>query len=207
MVPGTIFIVVRHGETEWNVALRIQGQGDSRLTEQGRSQAEAIGRRLAAEPFDALLSSDLGRARLTAERIAAHSGRAMQLDPRLRERHFGEGEGMTYQEVGRRYPDAFERIDVAIPGGESRLAFHERVTRAFEDLARAHAGQRLVVVTHGGVLGAMYRHAKGIPVAEPHRMPITNAGFNRLAWRDGRWSVEAWADAAHLEADEPFEEN
>src|SRR5207247_2986658 len=118
------------------------------------AQAEAIAQRLAAEPVDLVISSGLGRAVATAQRIAAKCGHTVVTDARLRERHFGMGEGLTYDEVGRDYPDAFARSretdpDFAIPGGESRRAFHARVTAAFEDLAHAHSGRRIVVVTHG----------------------------------------------------------
>jgi probable phosphoglycerate mutase len=208
----TRFIVVRHGETHWNLEARIQGQGDSGLTANGIYQAEAIAQRLAAEPFDILVSSDLGRALATARRIAARCGRPIVTDERLRERHFGVGEGLTYDEIGRDYPDAFARTretdpDFAIPGGESRRAFHARVTGAFESLAREHCGRRVAVVTHGGVLATLYRFVHGIPIAMPHKVAITNATYNALAVHEGRWTIESWDDAAHLAATEPFDED
>ncbi len=121
----TRFIVVRHGETHWNVEARIQGQGDSDLTATGIAQAEAIAERLAAERFDLLVSSDLGRALATARRIGERCGHPIATDQRLRERHFGAGEGLTYDEIGREYPGAFSRTretdpDFAIPGGANR---------------------------------------------------------------------------------------
>jgi probable phosphoglycerate mutase len=208
----TRFIVVRHGETQWNVEARVQGHGDSPLTAAGIAQAEAVAQRLAGERFDVLLSSDLGRAAQTARRIAARCGHPIVTDARLRERHFGAGEGLTYDEIGILYPDAFSRTretdpDFVIPGGESRRAFHERVTAAFEALAREHAGRRVAVITHGGVLAALYRFIHGIAVATPHKVPITNAAFNLVACDAGRWSVEAWDDSAHLGVADPFEED
>ena len=207
----TRFIVVRHGETEWNLEARIQGQGDSALTATGIAQAEAIAQRLSCEVFDVLVASDLGRAVETARRVAARCSRPLLTDARLRERHFGVGEGLTYDEIGVRYPDAFSRAretdpDYAIPGGESRRAFHERVTGAFEALAREHAGKRVAVVTHGGVLATLYRFVHGIPIAMPHKVAISNATYNALSTLDGSWTVEAWDDAAHLAASEPFDE-
>jgi 2,3-bisphosphoglycerate-dependent phosphoglycerate mutase len=208
----TRFIVVRHGETQWNVEARVQGHGDSPLTAAGIAQAEAIALRLAGDRFDALVSSDLGRALDTARRIAARCGHEIVLEPRLRERRFGVGEGLTYDDIGWEYPDVFSRTqatdpDFAIPGGESRRAFHERVTAAFEELAREHAGRRVAVVTHGGVLAALYRFIHGIAAATPQKVPIANASFNLVACEAGRWSVEAWDDNAHLEAAEPFAED
>lgn len=210
----TLFIVIRHGETEWNVANRVQGHGDSKLTAAGRAQALALARRLADEPFDLLVSSDLGRALETAQPLAEASGHAIRRDARLRERSFGAGEGLSYDEIGKRFPGAFPRVgtasasesseadidpDYAIPGGESRRRFHERVAAAFEAMAAEHSGARIVVVTHGGVLGALYRHVHGIPVAAAQRIPIANASYNAVS-RDGpgAWIVHAWADIAHL---------
>jgi len=207
----TRFVLVRHGETRWNLEGRIQGHGDSDLTEAGVEQARRIGARLVGEPFDQLVASDLGRALATALRIAERTGHGVRLDARLRERCFGVGEGLSYEEVDRLYPDAFTRArdtdpDYAVPGGESRRAFHARVVEAFESLARENPGARILVVSHGGVLAALYRHVHGIPVEAAHRVPIDNASYNAVSFVDERWSVEAWGDTAHLPEAPGFEE-
>jgi probable phosphoglycerate mutase len=196
-------VVVRHGETEWNVAGRIQGHTDSPLTAAGRAQAEAIGARLEKESFDRLVSSDLGRAWQTAEAIARRTGHEIVANPRIRERHFGVGEGLTYDEVDARWPDGFSRTrqtdpDYVIPGGESRRQLYERIRDEFEALARDAAGGCHAVVCHGGVLAILYRHIHGIPVGEPRAIPIPNASYNALRHERGRWIVEAWGDTAHL---------
>jgi 2,3-bisphosphoglycerate-dependent phosphoglycerate mutase len=208
----TRFIVVRHGETQWNVERRVQGSGDSPLTPGGLAQADAIGRRLARERFDVLIASDLGRALQTAGRIAAHCGLPVRTDPRLRERNFGAGEGMTYEEIDRAFPDVFSRDrqsnpDVAIPGGESRRQFHERVRAAFEALARDHDGGRVAVVTHGGVLSTLYRIVHGIPVAHAHKVTISNASYNAVAFDASAWTLEAWDETDHLPDAAPFVES
>ena len=208
----TRFIAIRHGETQWNLETRIQGHGDSPLTAAGMAQAEAIAQRLAGEKFDVLVASDLRRAGETARRIAVRCGVFLASDARLRERNFGVGEGLTYDEIGVRYPGAFSRTratdpDYTIPGGESRRAFQERVTAAFADLAREHEGRRVAVVTHGGVLSSVYRFIHGIPIAAPHKVAITNASYNAFASHQGRWTLEAWDDTAHLPAPDPFEED
>ncbi len=205
----TRFIAIRHGETRWNVEQRIQGQGDSPLTAAGLEQADAIARRLADEHFDVLVSSDLGRAAETARRIGERCGIPVVTDARLRERNFGVGEGLSYDEIGARYPGAFSRAgeidpDVAIPEGESRREFHERVTAAFADLAREHAGQRVAVVCHGGVLSSMYRFIHGIPIGAPHQVAITNASYNAFAANGEEGTLETWDDTGHLPAPEPF---
>lgn len=208
----TRFIVVRHGETQWNIESRIQGHRDSPLTATGLAQAEAIAQRLAQESFDALVSSDLGRALQTAQAIARLCGREVVADSRLRERNFGEGEGMTYGEVDYHWPDAFSRVretdpDFQIPGGESRRQFHERIKDAFVSLAAEHDGRRVTVVCHGGVLAALYRLIHDIPVARPHAIPIANASYNAIAFEADAWAVEAWGDVAHLPAVVPFVES
>lgn len=208
---STRFVVVRHGETRWNLASRVQGHGDSPLTPQGEAQAGAIALRLAGEPCDCLVSSDLGRALRTAGAIAALLDREVVPDPRLRERNYGIVEGLTYAEVETRYPDVFARVrdgdpDFVVPGGESRRQHFERVREAFESLAVRHAGRRVVVVCHGGVLASLYRHVRGLDLAARHAVQIPNAAYNALVHDAGAWAVEAWADTAHLAAAEPFAE-
>ncbi len=208
----TRFIVVRHGETEWNVAGRVQGQLDSALTPSGRAQAVAIARRVATEPFDLIVSSDLGRAMDTARCIAAHRAIPVIPDARIRERHFGVGQGHTYEELDLKWPNVFTRggrtdPDIVVPDGETRRQFQERVCGAFEALAREHDGRRIVVVCHGGVLAALYRIINGIALVEPHRIPIANASYNAIAFEAPAWAIEAWGDTAHLPDVVPFVES
>jgi len=211
-VSHTKIVLVRHGETRWNVEQRIQGQGDSPLTETGIEQARSIGKRLAREHFDRLVASDLGRAMQTAQEIGKLTRHPVVPDARFRERHFGAGEGLTYTEIDVRYPGAFSRVrevdpDFAIPGGESRRQFHERVVSALEFLAEEHRGEALVVVTHGGVLATLYRHVHGIELSVPHSIPILNASYNALTHDGEAFRMVAWADIDHLPGGSAFEEN
>ena len=201
----TRFIVVRHGETRWNLEARIQGHGDSPLTETGIAQAEAIARRLAEEPFDAIVSSDLGRAMETARRIGAAKGLAVSADARFRERNFGCCEGFTYAELHERYPDAFGRHlqdtnpDFRVPDAETRREFYARIGAAFESLARERGGQRVAVVCHGGVLASLYRHIHGIPATTLTTVEIPNAAYNCVTRGAEGWTIDTWADVAHLD--------
>jgi probable phosphoglycerate mutase len=200
----TRFVVVRHGETQWNLEARIQGHGDSALTAKGLAQAGAIAGRLAGEPFDVLLSSDLGRALQTAQCIGRMTNREVVADARFRERNFGCCEGITYAELHERFPDAFGRHlqdsdpDLRIPQAETRREFYARIAGAFEDLAGEQPGRRVLVVCHGGVLAALFRHVHGIPAGEPKGIDIPNAAYNSVVRAPSGWLIEAWADTAHL---------
>src|SRR5439155_26438920 len=103
----TQFIVVRHGETEWNIRGIRQGNLDSRLTEKGMAQAKALAQRLAREKFSALYSSDLGRAVQTAEMIAAVTGQEIVTDARLRERNRGVFQGLNGDEIKEKFPEEY----------------------------------------------------------------------------------------------------
>jgi probable phosphoglycerate mutase len=127
----------------------------------------------------------------------------VQLEPRFRERGFGVAEGKTYAEIDRDFPEMFSRIrdtdpDYAAPGGESRRQFSDRIATAMTDYAAAHAGESILVVTHGGVLAAIYRWLNNLPIASPHKIDIPNAGVNRLVHEAGNWRIALWGDVAHL---------
>jgi probable phosphoglycerate mutase len=199
----TTLVLVRHGETEWNRQGRIQGHTDSNLTSIGIDQAEAIAVRLAAEAFDRLVSSDLGRAHHTARLIAKHVALEVYTDAHFRERGFGIAEGKTYAEIDREFPGMFSRIrdaapEFAAPGRESLRQFHERVSSILNKYAVMHAGKSVLVVTHGGVLGAIYRWLTDLPIASRHKIDIPNAGYNRLRHDGNTWRIENWGDVAHL---------
>lgn len=202
----THFIVVRHGETAWNAEMRIQGHLDSPLNEEGLAQALLLGERLATEPFDHFYCSDLGRVLQTVQPLLHRGGRRPVPTARLRERNLGVFQGHTGAECQRHWPQDYARFhardpDHAMPGGESIRQLYARVSGFFDEMAAAHAGQRVLAVTHGGVLDALYRHANAVPLERPRDFPIYNASLNWLAHRNGRWSVERWGDIAHLTRD------
>jgi probable phosphoglycerate mutase len=196
---------VRHGETDWNIETRLQGQMDLALNAEGERQAAALASRFAPGQATALYSSDLLRARQTAGPIAAALKLGMRLVPALRERHFGRCEGLTLEEILVRFEDdarAIERHDpdYAFPGqGESRRQHHERIVGCVSGLAKAHTGETIVVVTHGGVLDVIFREAQKLPLETPRNYPIPNAGINWISIQDGMWTIESWGDAEHLQ--------
>jgi probable phosphoglycerate mutase len=199
----TTFLLLRHGETLWNRDGRLQGWQDSPLSDAGRAQAEALAARLAGERVDAIVASDLGRTRETAGPIAARLGLALALDAGLRERSYGEFEGMTWPEIERAHPRDYHRLaardpEYVVPGGESGAQFRDRVVSALEHLAQRHGDATVAVVTHGGVLGIVYRHAKDIALEMPRTFGVPNAAVNRVRIGGRRWAIEAWADTGHL---------
>jgi probable phosphoglycerate mutase len=203
----TELIVIRHGETDFNVQLRFQGQIDAPLNAAGEQQARWLGRRLAqagqAPQFDVVLASDLQRARRTAELATATLAQPVQLRPLWREQCFGVLEGLNGPQVREQHPGLWtawlrHEADYALPGGESNLAFHARVMQALQQTVADHPGQRVAVFTHGGVLDMLWRTAHGLPLAGARECAIPNTGINTLRWADGRLSVLQWADDAHL---------
>lgn len=200
----TTLCLVRHGETAWNAERRIQGQLDLPLNDTGLAQAEAAAAALAAQDFAAVYCSDLGRARETARPIAERLGLALQSDVRLRERHYGGFQGLTYSEAEQRYPDDYLRFaardaDFALPdGGESLTTFARRVHDTLADLAARYAGQRVVVVTHGGVLDAAYRLATARPLSAARDFLVANAALNWIAHTDDAWRLLSWGECDHL---------
>lgn len=199
----TQLIMVRHGQTQWNLKLIRQGHLDSPLTEMGLAQAKALGERLARETFSALYSSDLGRAVQTAQMIAAATGHEIVTDPRLRERHLGIFQGLNGDELKEKYPEEYRLHrtmgpSYVIPGGESMRQQVERNVAYFNEIAEKHLGETIVVVTHGGVLSGFFRHALSIPLEAPRRFEFTNASLNVFTYEAGSWMLRTWGDVSHL---------
>jgi probable phosphoglycerate mutase len=203
----TRIVLVRHGETAWNAERRLQGHLDIALNAQGERQAQALANALAHESFDLVVSSDLQRARQTAEALARVHAIAVQSDPCLRERCYGGFEGLLYSEIAERYPRQFAAwqardIDAALPPGanpgETFRQFNERVTQAILGWASAHRGKAIALVAHGGVLECAYRAARGLALDTPRDFKIPNASINRFAVTDGVLALESWGEVAHL---------
>jgi len=149
----TIFLA-RHGETDWNAQDRWQGHADTPLNDRGREQARELAARLADVPFEAVYSSDLRRARETAEIVADGREPAIQIEPALREIDVGSWQGLTNAEIGDR-----ERTD-----GETLDAFRDRVLAAIASIGRRHDGADVLVVAHGGCARTLQRHLLGDPL-------------------------------------------
>jgi probable phosphoglycerate mutase len=200
----TRLILVRHGETEWNRETRIQGQRDSALSPAGRAQARAVATRLAGEGAAHLVSSDLGRTMDTARAVSEATGLAIEPLPGLRERAFGIFEGRTLAEIEAAWPHEHARWrnrdpDHAMPGGESLVQLRRRVHDCLTGLA-ARGLASVIVVTHGGVLDAVYRIAMNLPDDAKRAWPLLNASVNRIDKTPDGWRVAAWGEVDHIEA-------
>ena len=200
----TELIFIRHGETDWNRQQRFQGQIDVALNATGRAQAQRLAARLAAEPADVLISSDLGRALQTAAPLGQAWGMVAATVPGLREQSFGVLEGLDVPTIKAQHAALWRdwlahRADFALPGGgESLVQFHARVLAAVREIACAHAGRRVAVVTHGGVLDMLWRSAQNLPLHGLRECAIPNAGINRLRWQGSGLHIELWGDDTHL---------
>ena len=199
----TELILIRHGQTELNRGPFFQGQIDVPLNAIGVAQAARLAERLAGEPLDAMVCSDLLRTRQTAAPACARLALDAAPDAALREQRFGLFEGLSFDEVAERHPDAFaawlgHEAGYAVPGGESVVRFHARVVAAVRAVAARHAGRRVAVVTHGGVLDMVWRTAHGLPLDGPRTCPIPNAALNRLRIVGDAIEILAWGDDAHV---------
>jgi broad specificity phosphatase PhoE len=171
----TTLLLARHGETDWNRELRIQGSSDIELNELGRRQAQFLAQELTDVELDAIYASDLSRARETAAAVAATHGLEVNLDARLRERSFGSWEGLTREDI-EAFPQG-SRHD-----GESDDEVRERMLEAVQAIADAHPGEQVLVVSHGGALNTLWHHAVGERVER-----WANCAVYKLAVRDGTY--------------------
>ena len=183
----------------------MQGHIDLALNANGEAQAVAAGRYFASLQASALYSSDLLRARQTAQAVSDALHLPIILLPALRERHFGRCEGMTFEEIAAHNEVDARAIesrdpDYAAPGGgESRRQHEKRILDCIGSLVGDHPGQTIVVVTHGGVLDVIYRRVRGLPSDAPRDYPIPNTGINWVAISGEQWVIESWGETAHLE--------
>jgi len=164
-VAGTRILLARHGETDWNSIGRWQGHADPPLNELGRRQAAELAEQLAGDGVGAVYSSDLQRASQTARVVGDRLGLPVVEDSGLREIDVGSWSGLTRAEVEVRFPEGFARWRAGEIGhdGETREELTERVVASIERIGHAHVGETVLVVTHGGAIRALRRHAAGDP--------------------------------------------
>lgn len=207
---STRLLIVRHGQTDWNIDGRFQGQTDIPLNATGHKQAHALARRLAAKPLEAIYASDLKRASLTAsiihQALSADGRSPLILEPRLREMCFGEWEGLTYREIQARQPRQLSRWEsdleqVAPPAGETLLEMAERVQAAFQSILAAHPGKSVLLVAHGGPLQMLIAQALGMPPGRFWQIHLSNASLSELNLYPEGAILNYLNSTSHLEHD------
>ena len=169
----TELLIVRHGETDWNAERRFQGHADRSLNDTGRAQAVALADELADVQAEAIYSSDLARARETAQILGARLGVPVTELRELREIDVGDWQGLTRAEIKKRFPEALKawrRGETGWNGGETYDELAARVVPALERIAREHPHGRVLVVGHGGTIRALRAHLARVTVAEHRRV-------------------------------------
>jgi broad specificity phosphatase PhoE len=202
----TVLFLVRHGRTSANHRQVLQGSSDHPLDEMGRRQAALIADRVALEPaIDAILSSPLQRALVTARTIGDRLGLEPQVVPALTELDFGVYENRPFLDVVSERPDLavrfqdLEDFDVGWPGGETRRAFYDRVWEAFISVLDDYRMHRVVVVAHGGVFGAFLAMVEGASPNDLARYDIKNCSLTELRVSADHTVVHLRNDVCHLE--------
>jgi broad specificity phosphatase PhoE len=202
---ATRLVLIRHGETEDNVAKRLAGWRESALTERGRLQAELVAEFVATHYRPAAIyTSPLRRASETAEGLARRLGHPVRHHVGLRELHFGDAEGLLIEELGHHYPELLARArnaeddDFGWPNGETRREFYLRTRQSIDVIASAHPGETVAVVTHGGVVSRLLAE---ILEGRPGRWATyltANCSVAEIVVADGAHSLVCWNVTEHL---------
>lgn len=201
--PTTIYLV-RHAESEANAQGTLGGHGDVGLTTRGRSQAQRLAARLAEAGAAAVVSSDLRRARETAEPVASALGLAVHPEPRLRELHAGDWEGLSAAAIARDHAELWEDIlrrphaELRLPGGESLRELRERVHAAYQEAVARHVGESAVLVAHGNAIGMLLGALLDLPYSSAWRFQMHNTGVSVVRDFGGTPVVVSVNDTSHL---------
>lgn len=199
----TRIILVRHGQTVWNLEMKYQGHTDIALTDKGLEQASLVAKRLAAEKVAAVYASDLSRAYMTAEKIAASFTLPVIAMPELREISFGEWEGLTYTNINQGWPEVMANLfanpdSVQIPGGETFRELKARAANAIKKIVLNHPGETVVVVSHGGTIRTLICDALDINLNYVWNIKQDNTAVNIIEYYDNRTMVTLVNDTCHL---------
>jgi broad specificity phosphatase PhoE len=196
--------LIRHGETDWNIERRIQGHTDTPLNARGFEQAEKLAVRLAAEEkMDALYASPLARARTTAQVIGRKIGIAAIYDDRLKEKHLGEMEGMSFTEieaaqpeVARMWRDSQEQF--LLPGEEQPANLQERVRGFLDEMMPRHNGSRVAVISHGGTITMLLSTLMELDINRRSPFWFDNASISYVDLSGPRARLRLLNDTCHL---------
>lgn len=184
----THLCLIRHGQTDWNLEGRYQGQSDVPLNENGLEQARSLAKQLEGNKFTAIYSSDLKRAHQTAEPISRSLGISIRLEPRLREINQGEWEGVLVEEIKARYAKLWSQrtidpANVRPPGGETVREVATRVYAALDDIDRLFPEGRVLVVSHGLSIATAICRAKNILIGQAYTVIPDNVQPVWMDWK------------------------
>jgi broad specificity phosphatase PhoE len=183
----TRFCLIRHGQTDWNLEGRYQGQSDAPLNEAGREEARVLAHKLKGQAFDAIYSSDLQRARETAEIIAAALQLPVKTDSRLREINQGKWEGQLVEVIKARYANLWRQrkldpASVRAPGGETVAEVAQRMYSALNEIAQIYPDGAVLIASHGLALATIICKAQGIPVGKAYTLIPDNTEPIWITW-------------------------
>ena len=175
--------LVRHGETDFNKELRYQGHMDVDLNQKGYLQAQKISKRLSTQKIDEVYSSDLKRAKNTAEVIVDPHNLKLNTRKGLREIDVGDWEGLTYDDLRKDYPDLIKKwydnpISVSPPGGETLNEFEKRVVDCFHEIINQCQGEKIAIIAHGGTIRILLANLLEIPLNKNWQIEIHNTGLS-----------------------------
>ena len=203
--PPTRLLIVRHGQTVTNREGRFCGHSETDLTELGRKQAAALGVRLAATPIDAVHTSDFSRAIVTAAIALEGRGLMASVDADLRELCYGEWELERERDVAKRYPEQHRLMRAEDPawqppGGETTGMVRARTFAGLQRIAKAHAHQTVLIVSHGTAINCMLAEALGMAASHTFRFEVANCSLSEVVLRRSTPIVVRLNDTAHLAA-------
>jgi alpha-ribazole phosphatase len=196
-------LLTRHGQTDWNIARRYQGQSDTPLNEKGIRQAEQLAKRLSTETIHAIYASDLSRAMNTAKAIAVFHSLHIHPDARLRELSFGDWEGMTYEEMSAHSPELFDAwmkdaLNISTPNGETHQQLAERVQAAFDDIKARHKDETILIVGHSGSMQTLLSLTLGVDLSRYWQFRISQASLSEMTVYEDNVVLNLFNDISHL---------
>ncbi len=202
MVNKKELILIRHGETKWNKLKKYQGHMDIELNDWGRKQSEEAAKELANLEVDYFASSDLKRAKETAEIIAAFHDNNVSEYKELREMNFGDWEGKRFQEIQNENPLDFQKwikdpVKYSPPSGESLEEFQERVLIGFNKILQKET-KRNVIITHGGVIMIYLASILELSLINYRKFEVANTGITKIDIYDNNYVLKLFNSQSHL---------
>lgn len=197
-------LLIRHGQTDWNLLGKYQGQTDIALSGEGIRQVDLLAQNFPVDTLDIIYTSDLQRALMTAERLAEKFSAPLYADKALRELNFGAWEGLTYQEIAERWPQEVKNLfgapeKLQIPEGETFLMLQRRAMNKIHEIRAENEGKNVAVVAHGAISKAILTALLHIPLHYVWTLRQDNTAVNILRFDDEFVSVELLNGISHLD--------